>query len=94
MDNVQNNLKMKMLLNEAGDASCKNCAAIYFEPIFRVKRISAIMSPTGKETIVPVQVLRCQECHAVLNDLTDFTESKEENTEKTTKKTTKKTKVA
>jgi len=94
MDNVQNNLKMKMLLNEADDAGCKNCAAIYFEPIFRVKRISAIMSPTGKEAIVPVQVLRCQECHAILNDLTDFAEPKEENTKKAAKKATKKAKTA
>ena len=87
-------MKMKLLLNEADDAGCKNCAAIYFEPIFRVKRISAIMSPTGKEAIVPVQVLRCQECHAVLNDLTDFAETKKENTEKAAKKATKKTKTA
>ena len=94
MNNVQNNMKMKLLLNEADDASCKECSGIYFEPIFRVKRISAIMSPSGKEAIVPVQVLRCQECHAILNDLTDFAETSEENTKKTTKKETKKAKTA
>ena len=90
MDNMQNNnLKMKKILTDADDAACKACGSIYFEPIFRVKRVSAFMSPTGQEIIVPVQVLRCQNCHAVLNDTRDFDEKNEENVEKTPEKETK-----
>ena len=85
MNNQAQNNQMKKLINEADDASCKNCESIYFESLFRVKRVSAIMSPNGKELIMPVQVLRCQKCHTILNDLNDFSESGAEKTEEKAK---------
>ena len=89
MNQAQNNAHMRKLIKEADDATCKECGSIYFESSFRVKRVSAIMSPSGQEIIMPVQVLRCQDCHAILNDLEDFTSPNKEKTEKNTTQETK-----
>ena len=44
------------------DITCDNCGSKYFRQVTAFKRISALMSPTGKEQIVPVPTYRCDDC--------------------------------
>lgn len=44
------------------DVVCEKCKAQTFELAFLFKKLSAIMSPTGKDTLIPLQVYRCTEC--------------------------------
>ena len=44
------------------DIECENCGCKYFRQVNAFKRISALVSPTGKEQIVPVPTFRCDEC--------------------------------
>ena len=44
------------------DITCDNCGSKYFRAVHAFKRISALMSPTGKEQIVPVPTYRCDDC--------------------------------
>ena len=44
------------------DISCENCESKYFRQVNAFKRVSALVSPTGKEQIVPVPTFRCDEC--------------------------------
>lgn len=44
------------------DIVCENCNGKYFRPVNAFKRISAIVSPTGKEQIIPVPTFRCDDC--------------------------------
>ena len=44
------------------DIPCDNCGSKYFRQVTAFKRISALMSPTGKEQIVPVPTYRCDDC--------------------------------
>ena len=44
------------------DITCEKCQNMIFLPAVRIKKISALMSPTGKETIAPVQVFACANC--------------------------------
>tara|TARA_R110002012_G_scaffold305027_2_gene508893 strand:- start:1674 stop:1955 length:282 start_codon:yes stop_codon:yes gene_type:complete len=44
------------------DIACENCGCKYFRQVNSFKRISALVSPTGKEQIVPVPTFRCDEC--------------------------------
>ena len=50
-------------------SQCENCENLYFSPVIRLKRISPLMSPTGKEAIYPVQVMSCTKCNEIFNDL-------------------------
>ncbi len=44
------------------DVLCEKCECQTFEPAFLFKKLSAILSPTGKDTLVPLQVYRCTKC--------------------------------
>ena len=54
--------KVKLDLNDLTDIVCENCESKFFRQVNAFKRISALVSPTGKEQIVPVPVFRCDEC--------------------------------
>jgi len=56
--NAQVNIKPEDLK----DIACENCGCKYFRQVNAFKRISALVSPTGKEQIVPVPTFRCDEC--------------------------------
>ena len=44
------------------DICCENCGGKYFRQVNAFKRVSALVSPTGKEQIIPVPTFRCDEC--------------------------------
>ena len=56
-------------MSMADDMSCGECGSVYFRPLVRVKRISGLISPDGQETYVPVQVLACEKCGNIVQDI-------------------------
>ena len=44
------------------DIICENCESKYFRQVQAFKRLNALISPSGKEQIVPVPVFRCDDC--------------------------------
>ena len=52
-------------LSKADTIKCDDCGNYLFIQSNVIKRISAIMSPTGQEAIVPVQVYSCGNCGKV-----------------------------
>ena len=44
---------------------CEKCGNASFIQSFFLKRISPLVSPTGKEAIVPIQVLACGNCGSI-----------------------------
>ena len=44
------------------DIVCEQCGSKYFRSVNAFKRVSALVSPTGKEQIVPVPTFRCDDC--------------------------------
>ena len=40
------------------DMVCENCGCQFFRQVHAFKRVSALVSPTGKEQIVPVPTFR------------------------------------
>jgi len=49
-------------LSKATDFECSNCSCRYFETVFAFKKMSALVSPTGQESMIPIQTFRCTEC--------------------------------
>jgi uncharacterized Zn finger protein len=49
-------------LSQAEDIICKACGNYTFQNVFVMKKVSAIMSPTGKEGVVPVPTFACNAC--------------------------------
>lgn len=69
---MNNQAQINLNINDADDMHCPSCENLFFKPLLRIKKVSALLSPTGKEAIVPVQVLACSNCNEVVNDLKDF----------------------
>ena len=58
---------------------CEKCGNGLFIESFFLKKISALVSPTGQESIVPVQVYSCGNCGHINRKLNPTSEQSEEN---------------
>ena len=52
-------------LSKADTIKCDDCGNYLFITANVIKRISPILSPTGQEALVPVQVYSCGNCGTV-----------------------------
>jgi|TARA_B100000902_G_scaffold89919_1_gene93655 ribosomal protein S27AE len=57
--------QVELDISKADTIQCEDCGNASFIPAFFLKKISALMSPTGKEAIVPIQVYSCGNCGVV-----------------------------
>ena len=60
--NEKKSLRMNVDMSLAEDIQCESCNGISFRSCFLIKKISALISPTGKETILPVETFACNLC--------------------------------
>ena len=60
--NAPNTLNVQVDLSSATGVACEKCGNDIFQQGYYVKRLSEILSPTGKEMIIPVQILQCTSC--------------------------------
>tara|TARA_A100001201_G_scaffold43333_2_gene44131 strand:- start:97 stop:351 length:255 start_codon:yes stop_codon:yes gene_type:complete len=44
---------------------CENCGNASFIQAFFLKKVSALVSPTGKEAVIPIQVFSCGNCGTI-----------------------------
>ena len=58
--------QVKIDLTEADTMKCQKCENPVFIQGYIIKKISAIVSPTGEEVIAPVQVFNCGNCGEML----------------------------
>lgn len=61
-DGIQPQQRVNVKLNDAQDVLCSACGKHFFHSVTFFKKISALMSPTGKEAIVPLETYACLEC--------------------------------
>tara|TARA_R100000808_G_scaffold9873_1_gene26774 strand:- start:2009 stop:2278 length:270 start_codon:yes stop_codon:yes gene_type:complete len=57
--------------------NCENCNNDKFDQVFIIKKIPALLSPTGKQILLPIPVFECTECHHVSKEM--FPEELEKN---------------
>ena len=57
--------------------ACNNCSSEKFDQVFIIKKVSAIISPTGKQILLPIPVFECIKCHTICEDM--FPEELEKN---------------
>ena len=59
--------KVQVDLKDADTMKCQACGNTVFIQGYVIKKISAIVSPTGKEVIAPIQVFNCGNCGEMLS---------------------------
>lgn len=55
-------------ITQTTETICENCGKEAFQEAVILRKISALLSPTGKEGFVPVPVFACVACGHVNND--------------------------
>mgnify|MGYP001384466569 FL=1 len=62
---VNQESQVKVSLSDAETIKCKDCNNYLWIQSFILKKISALVSPSGKDALVPVQVYSCGACGKV-----------------------------
>lgn len=57
-------LEAKHILS-APNIVCPNCGSITFTEVAVLKRVSPVLSPTGKEELYPIPVFACSKCGTI-----------------------------
>ena len=61
MDNNQQP-QMQVDLSQTTAEVCEKCENDTFTQVYRMRKLSALLSPTGQEAMIPVQVFACAKC--------------------------------
>lgn len=61
MDNT-GNMNLNIKPEDMKDVCCDKCQNQTFVPVFLFKEVSAVVSPNGKKSLVPMQIFKCDEC--------------------------------
>ena len=51
---------------------CESCGGKTFKQTLLLRKLSALVSPSGQETIVPMQVFACEKCGHVNSEFSDI----------------------
>ena len=65
--------KQTVDLSKADTIKCDDCGNYLFITSHILKRLSALLSPTGEEALIPVQVYSCGDCGKVPSKLLEGT---------------------
>jgi uncharacterized Zn finger protein len=49
-------------LENTDAVTCDECGSEVFSPSFLLRKVSALLSPSGKDALVPIQVFSCDKC--------------------------------
>ena len=60
-------------LSKAKPMICEKCQNPTFKQTLMLSKLSALLSPTGQETIVPTAVFACEKCGHVNEDFVKLT---------------------
>ena len=58
-------------LTHAKDIICEKCGGMGFRQTMMLKRLSALMSPTGQEALIPVAAFACEACGHINKEFLD-----------------------
>jgi hypothetical protein len=60
-------------INKTSAVKCEKCENPTFKQSLLLRKLSALVSPNGQETLVPVQVFACEKCGHVNSEFSDVT---------------------
>ena len=58
-------------ISKADTIVCEECGNASFIQAFFLKKVSALVSPTGKEAVIPIQVFSCGNCGTIPQNMID-----------------------
>ena len=59
-------------ISKTSAVKCEKCENPTFKQSLLLRKLSALVSPNGQETLVPVQVFACEKCGHVNSEFSDI----------------------
>ena len=59
-------------LSKTTEICCEACGGKTFKQTLLLRNLSALVSPSGQDTIVPMQVFACEKCGHVNKEFSDI----------------------
>ena len=60
--NNQQQPQMNVDFSQTTAEVCEKCENETFTQVYRMRKLSALLSPAGQETMIPIQVFACAKC--------------------------------
>ena len=60
--NEQQQQQIQVNIDNTDAVTCEECNNGYFTPAVMIRRLSPLVSPTGQEAMVPIQLFQCTQC--------------------------------
>ncbi len=54
--------QMNIDFNQTTAETCEECGNDTFVQVFKMRKLSALLSPTGQESMIPIQIFACAKC--------------------------------
>jgi len=67
------NIQQTIEIEKTTPIKCEKCENQTFKQSLMLRKLSALVSPNGQETLVPVQVFACEKCGHVNSEFSDVT---------------------
>jgi hypothetical protein len=61
-DNTNPKQRMQVDISLATDVVCSSCGNQFFQPVLMCKKLSALVSPSGEEILIPIETAICTKC--------------------------------
>ena len=65
-------MKEQIDITKTTPINCDKCEGATFKQTLLLRKLSALVSPSGQETIVPMQVFACDKCGHVNAEFSDI----------------------
>ena len=65
------NMQEQIDISKTSPVKCEKCENPTFKQSLMLRKLSALVSPNGQETLVPVQVFACEKCGHVNTEFSD-----------------------
>tara|TARA_B100000131_G_scaffold170392_2_gene164559 strand:+ start:1178 stop:1438 length:261 start_codon:yes stop_codon:yes gene_type:complete len=63
--NPQGDMNLNLKMSDTTEITCDKCGHNMFQAAMMLRRVSALVSPNAKESMVPIQVMCCMKCSHV-----------------------------
>ena len=54
--------QMNIDFNQTTAETCEECGNDTFVQVFKMRKLSALLSPTGQESMIPIRIFACAKC--------------------------------
>ena len=62
MTNNGQQMQMNIDFSQTTAELCEKCENDTFQQVYRMRKLSKLLSPTGTEAMIPIQVFACAKC--------------------------------